>query len=143
MSKNITKHLKEQPQSEALLEFDSEFHMNSRVGLQQCVPLTKKIHTIYGLNYEHEVLQNWESYKVTLMHKQKTNCTVINWIWPEYWHEPKNKSPNIIWSYSSNYGITHSCICELLHILISVAPSTGSLKRSFSKLSKIYHNDRN
>ena len=52
--------------------------MNSRVGLQQHLPLIKKIHTIYGLNYEHEVPQNWESYKVTLMHKQKTDCTVIN-----------------------------------------------------------------
>ena len=30
---------------------------------------------IYGLNYEHTVPQNWESYKVILMHEQKTHCT--------------------------------------------------------------------
>ena len=49
--------------------------MNSRVGLQQHLPLIKKIHTIYGLNYECNVPQNWESYKVTGMQKQKIDCT--------------------------------------------------------------------
>ena len=37
--------------------------------------INKKIHAIYGLNYQHEVPQNWESYKVTVMQKSKTDCT--------------------------------------------------------------------
>lgn len=43
----------------------------------------------------------------------------------------------------SNYSITHQCINELPFILIRVTPSTGSLEKSFSKLLKICHKDRN
>ena len=38
-----------------------------------------------------------------------------------------------------NYSITHSTIYEFIHNLASVTPRTGSLKISFSLLSKIGH----
>ena len=75
LSKTIIINIKDQSQNETLEEFAFAFNMNCRIGLQQHLPLIKKIHTIYGLNYEHTVPQNWESYKVILMHEQKTDCT--------------------------------------------------------------------
>ena len=75
LSKTIIRNIKDQSQNETLEEFPFAFNMNCRIGLQQHLPLIKKIHTIYGLNYEHTVPQNWESYKVILMHEQKTDCT--------------------------------------------------------------------
>lgn len=43
----------------------------------------------------------------------------------------------------SNHTITHPDVTELLRILIAVAPSTGPLERSYSKLAKICYKDRN
>ena len=75
LSKNIIRNVKDQSQSETLVEFASAFDINSRVGLQHHLPLIKKLHTIYRPNYEHDVPQNWESYKETVMHKHKIDCT--------------------------------------------------------------------
>ena len=41
------------------------------------------------------------------------------------------------------YTIAHPNICDLVRILLAVAPSTGPLERSYSKLAKICYKDRN
>ena len=58
LSKNIIRNIKDQSQGETLVEFAYAFDTNSRVGLQQRLPLIKKLHAIYRLNYEREVPQN-------------------------------------------------------------------------------------
>ena len=45
------------------------------LGYSSAYLLLKKLHTVSGLNYEHEVPQNWEIYKVTVRDKLK-----IDWM---------------------------------------------------------------
>ena len=89
------------------------------------------------------------------MYKQQIDCTeeelckefknlwpVFNRFWPEYQHETRTSQQRFLGHILSIYNITHLGISKLLHILISVAPSTGSLERSFSKLSNICYKER-
>ena len=89
------------------------------------------------------------------MYKQQIDCTeeelceefknlwpLFNRFWPEYQHETRTSQQRFLGHILSIYNITHVGISKLLRILISVAPSTGSLERSFSKLSNICYKER-
>ena len=78
------------------------------------------------------------------MHEQKIECTeeelcrkftnlwpVFNRLWPKYRPEPITSHQRFLDDILSNDNITHPSICELLRILISISPSTGSLEISF------------
>ena len=72
-----------------------------------------------------------------------TQKRVFTPLWPEYWDQPKTSHQRLLDHILLNYSITHPSICEFIRIFVSVAPSTGSLKKSFSKLSRLGHKDRN
>ena len=153
---NMIQNITDQSQSETLVEYASAFDMRRRIGLEERIQLLKKLHTIYGTNYVHNVPHNWEGKQITIFHRRKLNCTedeivkefsniwpVFNRIWPQYSEDVKGRHINFFTYIISHHSITHPNICELIRILMSVCPSTGPLERSYSKLAKICYKDRN
>ena len=69
---------------------------------------------------------------------------IMNRIWPQYRDNEDKQTIHIKFlNHLSNHTITHPNVLELIKILLSVAPSTTPLERSYSKLSKICQKDRN
>ena len=135
--------------------------MHRLITLEDRIVLLKKLHTLYGTDYVHNVKEmksGWKQFKITLCHERKLKCTeedivkefnnlwpIMNRSWAQY-RDIKNKhSLHLIFfnHILSNHTITHPNISELIKIFISVAPNTSPLERSFSKLAKICYKDRN
>ena len=96
-----------------------------------------------------------DKFEITLYHLRKISCKeeeiikefnnlwpTINRVWPQY-RGLEDISVKILPHFISNHAITHPNVIELIKILLSVAPSTSPMKRSYRKLSKICYKDRN
>ena len=64
-------------------------------------------------------------------------------LWPKFFKDKINGNEEFWQSIISNYTITYPNLTQLVRILFAVAPSTGPLERSYSKLAKICYKDRN
>ena len=146
-------------QADTTVEFASVFDMCRPMDLDARIKYIKKLHTLYGTNYIHEISKfdsDWKDYNISLPHKRKLNCSekeithqfqnlwpIFNKVWPQYQECIKDQHINFLNHILSNYTITHPDVCDLLRILITIAPSTSPLEQSFSKLSKICFKDTN
>ena len=78
-----------------------------------------------------------------ITHQFQNLWPIFNKVWPQYQECIKDQHINFLNHILSNYTITHPDVCDLLRILITIAPSTSPLEQSFSKLSKICFKDTN
>ena len=159
MTKNMVENVVDQNQADTIVEFASASDMCRPIDLDACIKYIKKLHTLCETNYIDEIPKvddNWEDYSIRLLHKRKLNCSekeithqfqnlwpIFNKVWPQYQECIKDQHINFLNHILSNYTITHPDVCDLLRILITIAPSTSPLEQSFSKLSKICFKDRN
>ena len=155
----MVENVLDQNQADTIVEFASAFDMCRPINLNARIKYIKKLHTLYGTNYIHEIPKvddDWKDYNISLLHKRKLNCSekekthqfqnlwpIFNKVQPQYQECIKDQHINFLNHILSNYTITHPDVCDLLRILITIAPSTSPLEQSFSKLSKICFKDRN
>ena len=159
MTKNMVENVVDQNQADTIVEFASASDMCRPIDLDACIKYIKKLHTLCETNYIDEIPKvddNWEDYSIRLLHNRKLNCSekeithqfqnlwpIFNKVWPQYQECIKDQHINFLNHILSNYTITHPDVCDLLRILITIAPSTSPLEQSFSKLSKICFKDTN
>ena len=117
------------------------------------------MHTLYGLNYTHTVnekKEEWDQYEIIVSHKRELECSrkelvpqfrnlwpVFNKIWLKYHDHKKTRHMQFVGHVLSQCSITHPHLCDLVRILLAVAPSTRPLERSYSKLAKLCLKDQN
>ena len=159
MIKNMVENVVDQNQADIIVEFASAFDMCWPIDLDTRIKYIKKLHTLYGTNYIHEIPKvddDWKDYIISLLHKRKLNCSqkdithqfqnlwpIFNKVWPQYQKCIKDQHINFLHHVFSNYTIIHPDVCDLLRNLITTASSTSPLEQSFSKFSKICFKDRN
>ena len=164
---NIVSNVIEQSQADTLVELSSMFDMARTIDLQERITYLKKLHTIFGTNYQHVIdpekynkeianLNDWSNFIITIKYPKKLTASeeemvkqfrniwpIFNRLWPKYREDKKFGSNKFFQHIIENHTITHPDVMELLKILLAVAPSTGPLERSYSKLAKICYKDRN
>ena len=159
MIKNMVENVVDQNQADIIVEFASAFDMCRPIDLDTRIKYIKKLHTLYGTNYIHEIPKvddDWKDYIISLLHKRTLNCSqkdithqfqnlwpIFNKVWPQYQKCIKDQHINFLHHVFSNYTIIHPDVCDLLRNLITTASSTSPLGQSFSKFSKICFKDRN
>ena len=159
MIQNMVENVNDQMQSDTLVEFASCLDMKLPIGLEDRIELLKKLHTLYGTTYCHEVEgiqeEGWKDFKVSIKYPAKIKCNqdtlvkelrnlwpTFNRLWPQY-SKDKNANFMLLKHILDNYTISHPNLSVLIKILFAVSPSTGPLERSFSGLAKICYKDRN
>ena len=159
MTKYMVENVVNQNQADTIVEFFSAFDMCRLIDLDARIKYIKKLHTLYGTNYIHEIPKvddDWKDCNISLLHERKLNCSekeithqfqnlwpIFNKVQPQYQECIKDQHINFLNHILSNYTITHPDVCDLLRILLAIAPSTSPLEQSFSKLSKICFKYRN
>ena len=159
MIKNMVENVVDQNQAYVIVEFASAFDMCRPIDLDARIKYLKKLHTLHGTNYIHEIPKvddGRKDYNISLLQKRKLNCSekkithqfqnvwpIFNKVWLQYRECIKDQHINFVNHILSNYTITHPDVCDLMMILITIAPSTRPLEQSFSKLCKICFKDRN
>ena len=68
---------------------------------------------------------------------------ICNRLWPKFCKDKANGNRKFWQTIISNYTITYPNLTTLVRILFAIAPSTGPLERSYSKLAKLCYKDRN
>ena len=164
---NVTANVIDQSQSGTLVEMASAFDMSRTITLEERVVYLKQLHTLFGTNYVHKVnsealaeleddVGEWNHYTISITYPKKINASedeltkqfrniwpIFNQTWPKYREQKKTSHIDFFEHILSNHTITHPDLCEMVKILLAVAPSTGPLERSYSKLAKICYKDRN
>ena len=155
----MVENVVDQNQAYVIVEFASAFDMCRPIDLDARIKYLKKLHTLHGTNYIHEIPKvddGRKDYNISLLQKRKLNCSekkithqfqnvwpIFNKVWLQYRECIKDQHINFVNHILSNYTITHPDVCDLMMILITIAPSTRPLEQSFSKLCKICFKDRN
>ena len=96
--KNMAENVIDQNQADTIVEFASAFDMCRPINLGAHIKYIKKLHTLYGTNYIHEIPKvdaDWKDYNICLLHKRKLNCfekrithqfqnlwPIFNKVWP-------------------------------------------------------------
>ena len=114
-----------------LVEYASMFDMHHLITLEDRIILLKKLHTLFGTHYIHDVNElkyRWKEFKVSTCYSRKLKCTedeiikefknlwpIMNRIWPQY-HDNEDKLTIHIkfLNHLSNHTITHSNVLELI-----------------------------
>ena len=121
----------------------------------------------YGTEYSHDVVDDGEhmsdsdaaffsEWNVSIKYEAKLSCTEDEFVselekmWPVFnrnWGRFKDIKVAALHKFYcfiiNNYMISYPNVCEMLLILMAVAPNTSPLERLYSKLTKICYQDRN
>ena len=120
----------------------------------------REIAKIYCTTYNHKVVSEdheyWRQFDISIRYPAKIDATIeivekefraiwpiCNKLWPKFFKDKINGNKQLWQSIISNHKITYPNLTELVKILFSIAPLTGPLERSYSKLAKICYKDRN
>ena len=145
----LQENIAKQNQVDTIVEFASCFDMRRKLTLQERVELLKKLYSIYGVKYIHEVesggIPGWDiriSYEPNIKCTENEIVEQFETLWPKLnkewvsWSKKKvnNFKTKAFWvMMMEQYG----CLCtELfqLHVIIcSISPGTGPLERAYSK----------
>ena len=68
---------------------------------------------------------------------------IINRVWVQFKNEKKGALKRFLIFILDNYMTQYPNICELITIMLSIAPATGLWERSYAKLAKICYKGRN
>ena len=74
MIKNMVENVVDQNQADTIVQFASAFNMCRPIDLGACIKYIKKLHTLCGTNYIHEISKvddNWKDCNIILLHKGK------------------------------------------------------------------------
>lgn len=159
---NLKQNIQEQNQADSIVEFASCFDMTRKISCEERIELLMKLHSIYGVDYIHEVEDQNEfgiaGWDIKIKYQAKIQCSSedlvsqFKTLWPKMnkewcaWKKDSAKQGSSagFWKHMlEQYAYLCCELFELIMIVMAISPGTGPLERSFSKLEKICKKDRN
>ena len=143
----------------------SAFDLSSEEDYEERLVKLIKLFNIYGCNVEHDVKDEWNGYKITVIYKKRLNCSKDELVkqfekaWPKInklsqeFIQAKERSKEEAGVQVSQYdlwkkfvttnSITCRHLCSLLKIMIATPVNTGWVERAYSTLEQLCPKRRN
>ena len=158
---NMMENVEDQSQADTIVEYSSAFDMHRTcLTFEERIEYVQQLSSIYCTDYVHHIEEEgdpfWDDYDISISYPEKIGCdvetlldeyrnlwSVCNKSWKHFQKDKKDGNRQFWKKMASLHRITHPHLFQLVDILFAMAPSTGFLERSYSKLAKICFKDRN